>query len=52
MKHFLGNSKHAGNRRWQPYLRVDCILACAVERLNVQMLFDPFEETFYLQRSL
>ena len=48
MKHFLGNSKQQVIADGNPYLRVDCILACAVERLNVQMLFDPFEETFYL----
>ena len=38
----------AGNRRWQSISAVYCILAGPVERLDVQMLFDPFEETFHL----
>ncbi len=48
MKHLAGNSKQQVLADGNPYLRVYCILAGSVERLDVQMLFDPFEETFHL----
>ena len=48
MEQLLGNSKQQVIADGNPYLREDCILAGSVERLNVQMLFDPFEETFHL----
>jgi len=48
MKHLSGNSKQQVIADGNPYLRVYCILAGSVERLDVQMLFDPFEETFHL----
>ena len=31
-----------------PYLGVDCISGCSIESLNMQMLFDPFEENLNL----
>ena len=47
MKHLSGNGKQQVIADGNPYLRVYCILAGPVERLDVQML-DPFEETFHL----
>ena len=44
MKHLSGNSKQQVIADGNPYLRVYRILAGSVERLNVQMLFDPFEK--------
>ena len=52
MKHLSGNGKQQVIADGNPYLRVYCILAGPVERLDVQMLLDPFEETFHFQRSL
>ena len=34
-----------------PDLRVNGVLGCSVEGLNMQMLFDPFEEQLICQRS-
>lgn len=52
MKHLLlCNSKQQVIADGNPYLRVNCILARSVERLNVQMLLNPFEETFHLPMS-
>ena len=48
MKHLSGNGKQQVITDGNPYLRVYRILARSVERLDVQMLFDPFEETFHL----
>ena len=48
MKHLSGNGKQQVIADGNPYLRVYCILAGPVERLDVQMLLDPFEETFHL----
>ena len=48
MKHLSGNGKQQVIADGNPYLRVYRILAGSVERLDVQMLFDPFEETFHL----
>ena len=48
MKHLSGNSKQQVITDGNPYLRVYCILAGSVERLDVEMLLDPFEETFHL----
>lgn len=48
MKHLSGNGKQQVIADGNPYLRVYCILAGSVECLDVQMLFDPFEETFHL----
>lgn len=48
MKHLSGNGKQQVIADGDPYLRVYRILAGSVERLDVQMLFDPFEETFHL----
>ena len=47
MKHLSGNGKQQVIADGNPYLRVYCILAGPVERLDVQMLLDPFEETFH-----
>lgn len=43
MKHLSGNSKQQVIADGNPYPRVYCILAGSVERLDVQMLFDPFD---------
>jgi len=48
MKHLSGNSKQQVIADGNPYLRVYCILAGYVERLDVEMLFDSFEETFHM----
>jgi hypothetical protein len=36
------------DRDSDPDLRLDCVLADAVEGLDAQVLFDPLEEQFYL----
>ena len=46
MIHFQGNNKQQVITDGNPYLCEDCILGRPVERLNVQMLLDPFEERF------
>ena len=43
MKHLSGNGKQQVIADGNPYRRVYCILAGPVERLDVQMLLDPFE---------
>jgi hypothetical protein len=35
-----------------PYLGLHRVLACAVERFDAQVLFDPFEEQFHLPAAL
>ena len=49
MKHLFWQWQAAGNRRWQSISA--SILHSGwspAERLDVQMLLDPFEETFHL----
>ena len=48
MIYFLGNGKQQIVADGNPYLREYCILARSVERLDVQSLLNPFEETFHL----
>lgn len=48
MKHLSGNGKQQVIAYGNPHLRVYRILAGSIERLDVQILFDPFEETFHL----
>ena len=48
MIHFLCNGKQQIVADGNPNLREDCILARTIERLDVQPLLYPFEETFHL----
>lgn len=48
MIHFLGNGKQQIVTNGYPNLREYSILACSVERLDVQSLLYPLEEAFYL----
>lgn len=48
MIHFLSNGKQQIVADGNPNLREYCILTRSVERLDVQSLLNPFEETFHL----
>lgn len=52
MIHFLCNGKQQIIADGNPNLREYCILACSVERLDMQPLLYPFEETFHLPASV
>jgi hypothetical protein len=45
---FIGNRDRYVGANGNPYLRLHCVLAMAVERLDAQMLFDPLEEQLHL----
>lgn len=47
MIHLLSNGKQQIIAYGNPNLREYSILARSVERLDMQPLFDPFEETFH-----
>ena len=47
MIHLLSNGKHQTIAYGNPNLREYSILARSVERLDMQSLFDPFEEIFH-----
>ena len=44
----LRNDKQQVVANGYPYLRIDGVLGCAIEGLDVKMLLDPFEEEFNL----
>ena len=48
MIHFLGNGKQQIVADSNPNLREYCILTRSIERLDMQSLLNPFEETFHL----
>jgi hypothetical protein len=45
---FFHNRNQNVNRKGDPDLRSYCVGRCAVEGLNYQVLFNPFEEYFHL----
>ena len=47
MIHLLSNGKQQMIAYGNPNLREYSILARSVERLDMQSLYDPFEETFH-----
>ena len=52
MKHLSGNGKQQGNRRWQSISASILHSGWSQNAYDVQMLFDPFEETFHLPTFL
>ena len=48
MIHLLGNGKQQVVTHGNPDLCEDCVLCCPKERLDVEMLLDPFEEQLNL----
>src|SRR5574344_41225 len=48
MVHLLRYSKQQVIADGNPYLRIDRILACPVEGLDVKMMFNPLKETLHL----
>ena len=44
MIHLQSNNKKQIIADSYPYLRKDCILGCSIERLDMQVLLNPFEE--------